>query len=181
MDAASHAVESYVSTRRNPVSQLFAREAWRLIESSLEPALRDPSDPAPRGRMLLGAHFAGRAIEHSMLGAAHACANPLTARFGLAHGIAVALMLPHVVRFNREELGPLYDELEAVAAAQVPTDRRLEQLRSVCGLPETLRAIGVPATALDQLAEEAASQWTANFNPRRVSRHDLRFLYESAY
>ena len=54
--------------------------------------------------MLLGAHEAGIAIEQSMLGATHACANPLTARYGTTHGIAIAVMLPHVVRWNAEHV-----------------------------------------------------------------------------
>jgi alcohol dehydrogenase len=183
MDAASHAVESYVSTRRNPLSQLFARHAWRLIEGSLSTALRDTADVGARGRMLLGAHFAGRSIEHSMLGAAHACANPLTARFGLTHGAAVGLMLPHVVRYNREQFDSLYAELEAVTPRSTaqPIDRRLEQFRAVCGLTESLRVAGIPEPALEQLAEDASKQWTANFNPRHVSVRELRMLYDAAY
>ncbi|HXV76886.1 MAG TPA: iron-containing alcohol dehydrogenase [Candidatus Polarisedimenticolaceae bacterium] len=182
IDAASHATESYVSSRRNPVSQLFAREAWRLIDTSLERSLAESGDVGARGRMLLGAHFAGRSIEHSMLGAAHALANPLTARFGLTHGIAVGLMLPHVIRFNRDEVDGLYGELEAVSAdAGEPIDRRLERFRRAGRLPATLGEVGVPLSALDQLAADAASQWTANFNPRRVGERELRVLYEAAY
>ena len=78
-DAISHAVESYVTTRRNTASSVgFAREAWRLLAANFERVLRDPGDLEARGAMLLGAHFAGIAIENSMLGATHACANPLT-------------------------------------------------------------------------------------------------------
>ncbi len=94
IDAFSHALESFVTRRRNPISQLFAREAWRLLESSFERFLDDPDDTEARSRMLLGAHLGGAAIEASMLGAAHSCANPLTARFGITHGVAVGLMLP---------------------------------------------------------------------------------------
>jgi alcohol dehydrogenase len=184
MDALSHAVESYVSTRSNPLSRIFARESWRLLASSLERALDDPGDAATQGRMLLGAHFAGRSIEHSMLGAAHACANPLTARFGITHGVAVALLLPHVVRFNRSAVGTLYEELERAADSRGRTerlDRQLERLRDTCGLPAKLSECGVPREALDGLAEAAVGQWTAGFNPRAVSRPQLRAIYESAY
>src|SRR5581483_3029469 len=100
LDALAHAVESYVCTRRNPLSMMFAREAWRMLEANLEIVLRRPQDLQARGAMQLGAHFAGVAIENSMLGASHACANPLTAHYGLTHGIAVGVMLPHVVRWN---------------------------------------------------------------------------------
>ena len=90
IDAISHAVETYVTTKRNTVSQLFSRRAWSL---------------------LVGANFAGAAIENSMLGATHALANPLSAHFGLTHGVAIGIMLPHVVRFNAATVGELYADL----------------------------------------------------------------------
>lgn len=184
MDAVSHAVESYVCTRRSPLSQLFAREAWRLLEASLEAALGSPGRVETWGRMLLGAHFAGWAIEHSMLGAAHACANPLTARFGIAHGAAVGLMLPHVVGFNRDTVGELYDELENADPTRTGAPRieqRIRELRQACGLGGKLRDYEVPRESLEDLAEQAAGQWTATFNPRPVGPEELRELYELAY
>ena len=72
------------------------------MRGQLERVLREPDDLEARGAMLLGSHLAGLAIENSMLGAAHACANPLTAEYDITHGIAVALMLPHVVRWNAD-------------------------------------------------------------------------------
>jgi len=111
IDAIGHAVESYVTLKRTPISQLYAREAWRLLVASFPTSLSDRENLEVAGQMQLGAHLAGAAIECSMLGAAHACANPLTARFDMTHGIAVGLLLPHVVRFNTEAVGPLYDEL----------------------------------------------------------------------
>jgi alcohol dehydrogenase len=112
-DALAHAVESYVTTRRTAMSDLFARDAWRLLESHYERVLADPSDIVARGAMLLGAHEAGIAIDQSMLGATHACANPLTARYGTTHGTAIAVMLPHVVRWNAEHVGDRYGKLLA--------------------------------------------------------------------
>jgi alcohol dehydrogenase len=184
IDALSHAVESYVSTRRNPVSALFAREAWRLLGSALERSLADADDLRAGGDMLLGAHLAGLAIEHSMLGAAHACANPLTARFGVPHGVAVGLLLPHVVAFNRPAVAELYAELERTDGATIPPatlEQRLRALCAACRLPERLADCGVPRSALEALADEAAEQWTAAFNPRRVTRRELRDLYDAAY
>jgi alcohol dehydrogenase len=108
IDAIAHAIESYVCTRRNAVSMMFAQKAWQLLLSSFESVLKDASDSEARSKMLLGAHLAGAAIENAMLGAAHACANPLTAHFGIAHGVAVALMLPAVVQFNGETAGTRY-------------------------------------------------------------------------
>ena len=174
IDAVSHAVESYVSLRRNPVSQLFAREAWRLLAEALPRALDGTASLADWGELQLGAHLAGAAIEQSMLGAAHACANPLTAHFPLAHGVAVGLMLPAVIRFNEVEAKPLYDELDRDLEA------RVRALRAAAGLPARLRDCRVPREAWPMLAAEAERQWTAAFNPRPVSRVELHALYEAA-
>src|SRR5438067_3402887 len=100
IDALSHALETAVTKKRNAISSMFSREAFRLCSQSLPQVLSDPQNLSARGRMLLGAAFAGMAIETSMLGAAHAAANPLTAHCGLVHGKAVGLMLPAVIRFN---------------------------------------------------------------------------------
>ncbi|MCB0316854.1 MAG: iron-containing alcohol dehydrogenase, partial [Calditrichaeota bacterium] len=115
IDAISHALESFVSTRRNTVSQMFAREAWHLLEANFETILEERQNTTAWGQMLLGAHLAGLAIENAMLGAAHACANPLTANYGVTHGVAVGLMLPHVIRFNSAAVGGLYAELVRAA------------------------------------------------------------------
>ena len=116
-DALSHAVESFVSTKRNPRSQKMALEAWRLLESHYERVLAAPRDLDARAAMQLGAFYAGTAIELSMLGAAHACANPVTARYGTTHGDAIAILLPHVVRWNGPMAASLYAELLGVASA----------------------------------------------------------------
>ena len=176
IDAISHAVESYVSTRRNPISQMFAKEAWRLLEKSFEMAVRNPENIEGRSRMLLGAHLAGAAIENSMLGAAHACANPLTARYDITHGVAVSLMLPSVVQFNNQVVSVLYQELHPL-----PMPERISELKAVAGLPERLRDFEIQQDDLPQLAEAAAKEWTGKFNPRQVSAVELLELYETAY
>jgi alcohol dehydrogenase len=188
IDALSHALESYVCTRRNTLSQTFAREAWRLMEPSLSVVLRDPANLEARGAMQLGANFAGSAIENSMLGVAHALANPLTAHYGVTHGVAIAIVLPHVVRFNAEAVAPLYAELAhgsglvngdtAVAAEAIA--RRVAGLVEETGLPTSLTQCGVSAGILPVLAEEASQQWTGRFNPRPVGERELLALYEAA-
>jgi alcohol dehydrogenase len=186
-DALSHAVESYVTTRRNALSAVFAREAFRLLEGHFERVLDAPSDLGGRSAMLLGAHLAGLAIEASMLGATHACANPLSARYGTVHGVAIALLLPHVVRWNAGVVGPLYADLLR-AAGGVPGPEparaladRLEELAVHAGLPRGLRAAGVPRDDLPALAGHAAEQWTGRFNPRPFDARGALELYEGAY
>jgi len=189
IDAISHAVESYVSTRRNPISQMLAREAWRLLERSFEVILKEPENIAAQSQMLLGAHLAGAAIENSMLGAAHACANPLTAIYNIAHGIAVGLMLPHVIRFNNQVMNELYADL--LDAAKISTTKsnqsgeqlcqRIVELKTAAGLPQRLRECNVEKHALPELAQAAVSQWTGKFNPRQVTAIELLQLYEAAF
>jgi alcohol dehydrogenase len=175
-DAMSHAVESYVTARRTGVSALFAREAWRLLDANYARVLDEPRDVAARGAMLLGSHYAGIAIEASMLGAAHACANPLTARYGTTHGVAIAVMLPHVVRWNAEVVGDRYAELlpgRDLAA-------RLDDLARAGGLPRTLTEVGGTAADIPALAADAATQWTGQHNPRPFDASAARALYERA-
>ena len=188
MDAIAHAVESHVSTRRNAVSSMFSARAWTLLTGSFVAALTDPQDVEARGRMLWGAHLAGAAIENAMLGAAHACANPLTAQHGIAHGVAVGLMLPHVIRFNGNTNDRLYGDLcgpvdgtpgttEGCAESVV---ERIADLRATANLPRCLADCGVHADSLPGLAKEAAAEWTGRFNPRPVTETDFLELYEAA-
>ena len=179
MDAVSHAVETAVSRRSNPVSRMLSRQAWSLLAESFSTALADRDDLAAVGTMQLGAHLAGAAIEASMLGAAHAAANPLTARHRIVHGEAVGLMLPHVVRFNGRDKDCGYSKLEPGGAEALA--KRLESLRKEAGLAEQLRDRGVEQGSLSALAEMATREWTGEFNPRPVTAEDFRTLYEAAY
>jgi alcohol dehydrogenase len=192
IDALSHALESYVTSKRNALAQLFARQAWKLLEVNLETVLKKPSDLEARGAMQVGAYLAGTAIENSMLGACHACANPLTAHYGITHGLAIGILLPHVVRFNAAAVGELYQELaeesgfidpdrngQGDAAAEIIAER-IHALMRFAGLPASLTECGVSGGILPVLAEEAAQQWTARFNPRPVTEADLLALYTAA-
>jgi alcohol dehydrogenase len=187
-DAIAHSVETWVSSARTPLSDLYAREAFRLLDAHFERVLAEPQDLEARGATLLAAHWAGAAIEASMLGATHACANPLTARYGTTHGVAIALLLPHVVRWNGAVAGVRYAEL--LAATGRPTDpahgaealaARLEVLARAAGLPRRLADVGVAEAELPELAAEAALQWTGRFNPRPFDGQAAQDLYRAAY
>ncbi len=187
-DAIAHAVETFVTTKSNGLSESFSREAWRLLEANYERVLGEPSDIEARAGMQLGAFYAGLAIEHSMLGATHACANPLTANYGTGHGDSIALLLATVVRWNASIVGSRYDELLRIsgrgAANGDPGESlalRLEQLARAGGLPARLREIGVPRSDLHKLAEEAAEQWTGRFNPRPFDAAGALEVYECAF
>jgi alcohol dehydrogenase len=184
LDAVAHAVESAVCTKRNNDSIDFSHHAFALTHTNLPAVLQQPDDLTARGNMLYGASLAGMAIERSMLGAAHSCANPLTAHYNMTHGTAVGMMLPHIVRFNAENI-PTRDHYNELAVAGGLTDvdeliARLEYLLILTDIPRTLKDANIPPSAIPELADEAARQWTAQFNPRPVSRNDFSAIYEAA-
>jgi alcohol dehydrogenase len=191
IDAIAHALESYVSRTRNSASMAFSREAWLLLGGNFGHVIAEPKNLDARGGMQLGASFAGLAIENSMLGAAHALANPLTAEFGVPHGQAVGVMLPHVIRFNGEEFGQWYFELLECTAggngfpAPASGYRGLADfvgdLLSRAGLATRLNELGISPKNLAPLAESAAKQWTAGFNPRQAGAEEFHALYQAAF
>jgi alcohol dehydrogenase len=184
IDAITHAVETAATTRRNDASRVLSKQAWELLESSFERAVASSANsPASasleqaRANMLLGAHLAGCAIQNSMLGAAHATANPLTAKFNVTHGVAVGLMLPHVVRFNCADGSNPYSDLVPDAEQLI---RRLTQFLEIVQFPRRLSELNIPESALPELAALASKQWTASFNPRPVTEAELLAIYRSA-
>jgi alcohol dehydrogenase len=190
-DAIAHAVETAVSKARTPLSHAFSREAWQHLAPNFLRVIAEPENLEARGAMQLGACLAGLAIENSMLGAAHAAANPLTATYGIAHGDAVALMLPHVVRHNGPAAEAHYRALVLSTAFHRDTpDQRagssglahfLAEAAASAGLATRLRVQGVERERLPQLAEGAMKQWTAAFNPVEMKCEDFLRLYDQAY
>ncbi|MCC7153126.1 MAG: iron-containing alcohol dehydrogenase [Bryobacterales bacterium] len=171
-DAIAHAVETWVTARRTPLSGMLSLESWRILSASYERFLSHPEDIEAVSAMQWGSYVAGWAIEQSMLGAAHACSNPLTQRYGTVHGRALAILLPHVVRWNADarysELAPnLAERLTAFAAAGK--------------LPSILRQAGATQEDLPELAERAAEQWTGRFNPRAFDAAGALEIYRCAY
>lgn len=176
-DALSHAVETWVSARRTAESDAYAAEAWRLLSGHYERVLASPGDLAAREAMLVGAYLAGAAIERSMLGAAHACANPLTARYGTTHGVAIGMLLRYVVAWNAAE--PAVEARYGALASNL--EGRLRGLAAAGGFPEGLAAAGAAKDDLESLARDAAAQWTGTFNPRPFDERGAREIYESAW
>lgn len=174
-DAISHAVETFVTTRRNLMSECFSREAWRLLARAYPLVMRDPGNVEALGDMQVGAFLAGLAIENSMLGATHACANPLTAHYGTAHGVAIASLLAHVTRWNSQQVGARYREL----SPDLPV--HLSGLAETAGLPVRVSALGIPECDLPSLAMDAAQQWTGRFNPRPFDEAGALEVYQCAW
>ena len=193
VDALSHALESMVTSKRNKKSHHHAQLAFQLIQEFLPLVLKDPKDLNSRGQVLLGASHAGAAIERSMLGAAHSMANPLTANRGIVHGVAVGIVLPEVMKFNKIDLGTnsIYAELardSGLASMDCPDEEAsgllIEKVYSILKLakiPSFLNDLGFSPSDIPSLALEASEQWTANFNPRPVSRDDFESIYSNLF
>ena len=177
IDAISHAVETLVTTKRSAISIQYSMLAFALLDRSLEKVITNSKDNEARAEMLLGAAYAGTAIECSMLGAAHASANPLTASFSIPHGAAVGMMLPHVIEYNSSisEISVLYNQLNKENLSS-----RITKLLNICNIPNKLSDYDIHEDHLKDLANEATLQWTGNFNPRNIGFEDFLSLYRSA-
>ncbi len=163
LDATVHALETAVSTARTVAGEHAAVEAFADLWTTLPRVLASPHDLDLRHTMLRAACQAGSTIEAGMLGAAHALANPLSARHGMAHGEAVARMIGPVVRVNHRsaEAAATYVRLaQAVGMADGEALAAALELRVAEWLPG-----GWPVIDADALAGEAMAQWTLGFNP----------------
>jgi alcohol dehydrogenase len=199
IDAISHALETFVCNKRTPISECYSREAWLHLSSGFQEVLANPQSLEARSQMQLGACFAGMAIEASMLGAAHALANPLTAQLGVPHGQAVGVMLPHVIRFNGQVASAQYEELVKLTETErMAGSNAAEHLAnlvehwlqlanlatSLLELPQWPKVSS--SSGFDQeelllkLAQMASKQWTATFNPRPVGQEELLQMYQQA-
>jgi alcohol dehydrogenase len=177
IDAIVHAVETSATNKRNDTSRRLSRQAWEMLDPSYERVMRDPADLEARRGMLMGAHLAGAAIENSMLGAAHSCANALTAVCGTVHGVAVGMILPSVIRFNSAADGNPYSDLMPDAERLA---ERIDRMLDAGELPHTLVEAGASEEQIPELAAVAARQWTATFNPRPVGEPEFRQIFQMA-
>ena len=188
IDAMVHAIEAYasVSPNNNPVSRALAIEALRLIGGALERAVTAPRDCAARADMLLGSLLAGQAFANSPVAAVHALAYPIGGHFKVPHGLSNALVLPHVLRFNTQTHPDDYATLAPHAFAGGPATAEalidgLVALSKACGLPQTLRDVGIGAADLPRLTADAMNQTRLLVNnPRPVCYADALAIYEAA-
>lgn len=188
IDAMVHAIEAYASRspNANPLSRTLAVAALRLLGANIETAVRTGSDPAARAAMLLGATLAGQAFANSPVAAVHALAYPIGGRHHVAHGLANALVLPHVLRFNRPAAAAEYAALAPHAFPDaLPAPDLAEGMAALAarlGLPARLRDVGVPEADLASCAAEAMKQTRLLVNnPRPVTEADARAIYAAAW
>jgi alcohol dehydrogenase class IV len=192
IDAMVHAIEAYTSARlKNPMSDMLAREALRLLAANLARVCEAPGDRDARGAMLLGAHLAGVAFSNAPVAGVHALAYPLGGHFHVPHGASNALMLRHVLGHNLHaamsdyaQLGTLLDPELASLGTQAQAQGFVELMSEMCrtaGVPLRLSDVGVSAGDLDLLAREAMKQERLLVNnPCPITEADARRLYEAA-
>jgi alcohol dehydrogenase len=193
IDAIAHALESAVTKKRNTVSAHYSKEAFKRVIHGISKVLDFPENLEARAEMQIGAAYAGIAIENSMLGAAHASANPLTARLGITHGFAVGMMLPSVVRFNSvdEASKKIYHHL-AVESKLVNKDsdqeaavnailKQLKILLEKVAAPYEAVKSQLNANLMKSLAEDSQKEWTATFNPREMTSDHFADLYRYTF
>ena len=188
MDAMTHAIEGYVTPEWSAHNDATALHALRMIRANLERAVQHPEDDDARGNMLIAASLA---ITMS-LGATHSMSHPCGAHFGVPHGVANAINLPHVVRFNAAGGGAAANGyrdvsevlgLESGGSDEEVGDRLASHLAGLVeslGLPTRLSLVGVPEDGLPALVEGAMGDGTTLLNPREPSEEDYEALYKQA-
>ncbi|MDB9952672.1 iron-containing alcohol dehydrogenase [Porticoccaceae bacterium] len=194
IDAMVHAIEAYTTkNKKNPLSDMLAREALRLMAGNIETAVKQGDNLEARSAMLLGAMLAGQAFANAPVAAVHALAYPLGGNYHIPHGLSNSLVLPHVLRFNGPEAGHQYAELAPIIlpGKTLPEDplavtellaTYFLQLAEDLGLPTTLRQMSIDESDLPMLAEQTMLQQRLLVNNLRdVDFDDALAIYQQAF
>lgn len=194
IDAMVHAIEAFTTkSKKNPLSDMLACEALRLMADNIEIAVKQGDNLKARSAMLLGAMLAGQAFANAPVAAVHALAYPLGGNYHIPHGLSNSLVLPHVLRFNASHASELYARLAAIILPdqQLPDDSvattelladHFLVLADDLGLPTTLRQMNIEEGDLPMLADQAVLQQRLLVNnPREVSLEDALAIYRQAF
>jgi alcohol dehydrogenase class IV len=191
IDAMVHAIEAFTSKhKKNPLSDLLAKQALSLLSNNLVRACQHGNDIAARQAMLVGACLAGQAFSNAPVAAVHALAYPIGGIFHVPHGLSNSLVLPHVLRFNLSHATAHYAELAAVVAPAATGSEAaraealiiaMQQIATVTGIATELKQVGIAETDLDRLADDAMQQTRLlGNNPREMTRTHARAIYAAA-
>jgi alcohol dehydrogenase class IV len=191
IDAMVHAIEAYTSKhKKNPLSDMLARQALALLSRSIIAACTDGNDLLARQNMLLGAMLAGQAFANAPVAAVHALAYPIGGIFHVPHGLSNALILPHVMRFNAAVAVAEYAELAEIIMPEIQGSQEarsqgliaaMQQIAAGTGIETRLQQVGICNTDLDRLADDAMLQTRLLLNnPREVTRQDAYAIYSAA-
>jgi alcohol dehydrogenase len=192
IDALTHAIEAYTSLQSNPMSDMVAKNAIALIGANLRHVMNDGQNRQARHNMLLGSLMGGLALASAGVGACHALAYSLGAFFDIPHGLANAVLLPYIMEYNMESADTKYarvgslmkssalaDGVEASSRSGVQVVRKLTK---DVGIPQSLKDLGVPESAIQDMAKMAMTvARPLENNPRKVTKDDAIKIYESAF
>ena len=191
MDALTHAIEGYITKGAWELSNILEINAIKIISDNLRAATANGKDMKAREQMALGQYVAGMAFSNVGLGCVHSMAHPLGARFDIAHGVANALLLPIVMEFNMPACEEKYCRIASAMGVDVTgmsvsegakaAVEAVKQLSIDLHIPQTLREINIPASALEQLASDAFNDVCTGGNPREITEADILELYKKAY
>jgi 1,3-propanediol dehydrogenase len=200
LDALTHGIEAYVSRANNPLTDVHALTAVRLIYANLERTLLEPGDPAARQAMAQGSLEAGLAFTNAILGATHAMSHQVGGLLDAPHGVCNGVLLPHVIRFNAaqdptrfaalavamglaradETGGDRPDAYERDYAIAMALAARIRELGDRVGVPTGLRELGVHEGVIPQLARTTLEDACLSTNPRDADADAIETLFRAA-
>ena len=190
IDAMVHALEAFISKAASPFSDLFAKEALRLIGTSIRDYVLDRSNLAACEAMLTGSLFAGIAFSHARLGDVHAMSHPVSAYFDIAHGVANAVLLPTIVDYNMTYASEKYKYIyDCICEKPLDDDSftpemlaaEIRVLNDELGIPSSLSEVGVDSSLFDKMADDAMKSGNILVNPRPTTKKDILALYAQAF
>ena len=187
MDAMTHAIEGLITKAAWELSDMFEIKAIEMIYKYLPLAVDEPTNPTGRDGMAVAQYVAGMAFSNVGLGVDHGMAHPLSALFDVPHGVACAMLLPTVMRYNMPAAKEKYVDIAkacGVYTADMTTDeaaeaacRAIEDLSARVGTNKRLTDLGITEADIDALADQAIADVCTPGNPRPVSREDIVSLY----
>lgn len=191
MDALTHAIEAYVSTDANPLTDAAAQMAITMITQYLPKAVANGTYMKARDKMAYGQYLAGIAFNNASLGYVHAMAHQLGGFYNLPHGVCNAILLPHVEEFNlignanrfrdiAKAMGENIDGLSTMEAARKAI-AAIRQLSSQVGIPQNLRSLGVKEEDFEIMAENAMKDVCQVTNPRKATKEQIVEIFKAAF
>jgi alcohol dehydrogenase len=191
MDALTHAIEAYVSTMANPLTDTAALKAITMITQYLPKAVANGEYMKARDNMAYAQYLAGIAFNNASLGYVHAMAHQLGGFYNLPHGVCNAILLPYVESFNlMSNLNRFRDIVEAMGEnitglstddAAVKAIKAIERLSKQVGIPRNLKSLGVKPEDFAVMAENAQKDVCHLTNPRKATKEEIIELYRKAY
>ncbi len=190
IDAMVHALEAFISKAASPFSDMFAKEALRLIGGSIRDYVADRSNIEACEAMLTGSLFAGIAFSHARLGNVHAMSHPVSAYFDVPHGVANAILLPTVVEYNMTDAAAKYQYIYDCICEKPVSDEdftpemlaaEIRVLNDELGIPASLSEVGVDSSLFDKMADDAMKSGNIQVNPRVTAKKDILKLYMQAF